>query len=319
MRFLKVVALAAVLICLNAYAQDSQQPKKKLAYLVSDTSIPFWDIMARGIGNKAQTLGYEVIVLSADNSAKKELQNLSVALDMDLEGLIISPTNSSAAVTILNLAQKSNLPVVISDIGTDAGEYVSFISSNNYRGSYGLGKLLARKMQENGISDKTVGIIAIPQKRANGKARTAGFMKALEEEGIKGADMRQQVTFSYQETYDYTKELIQANPNMGALWLQGSDKFQGALDAMQDSAKELLLLCFDAEPVFLELIPKGIIVAAGMQQPFLMGEKAVESMHSHLQGAAIEKHRQLEVLVIGEKNIESELPIIKRNVLGIIE
>jgi ribose transport system substrate-binding protein len=319
MRLFKAVVVAAVFVCMSAYAQDLLQTKKKLAYLVSDTSIPFWDIMARGIRDKATVLGYDVVVLSADNSAKKELQNFSVALDMDLDGLIISPTNSSAAVTILSLAQKSSVPVVISDIGTDAGEYVSFISSDNYQGSYGLGKLLAQKMQALNIEDQRVGIIAIPQKRANGKARTAGFMKALDEAGIKGADMRQQITFSYQETYDYTKELIDLYPDMGALWLQGSDKFQGAVDAMQDSAKEMLLLCFDAEPVFLELIPKGIILAAGMQQPFLMGEKAVESMHLHLQGKAVQKQQQLEVLVIDEQNIEEKLPVIKRNVLGIIE
>jgi len=319
MRLFKAVVVAAVFVCMSAYAQDLLQTKKKLAYLVSDTSIPFWDIMARGIRDKATVLGYDVVVLSADNSAKKELQNFSVALDMDLDGLIISPTNSSAAVTILSLAQKSGVPVVISDIGTDAGEYVSFISSDNYQGSYGLGKLLAQKMQALNIEDQRVGIIAIPQKRANGKARTAGFMKALDEAGIKGADMRQQITFSYQETYDYTKELIDLYPDMGALWLQGSDKFQGAVDAMQDNAKEMLLLCFDAEPVFLELIPKGIILAAGMQQPFLMGEKAVESMHLHLQGKAVQKQQQLEVLVIDEQNIEEKLPVIKRNVLGIIE
>lgn len=295
------------------------EPKtKRLAYLVSDTSIPFWDIMSRGIESKAKDLGHEIIVFSADNSAKKELQSLDVALSMDIDGLILSPTNSSQSVTILEIAKQRNVPVVISDIGTDGGEYVSFISSDNFNGSYGLAKVLAKRMKELNIEDKKVGIIAIPQKRTNGKERTAGFMKALNEENIKTAGMRQQVTFSYQETYDYTKELILRNPDMQALWLQGSDKYQGALDAMRDLEKEdILLICFDAEPIFLQLIPLGELVASGMQQPFLMGEKAVETMHKHLNGQSVKKHQQLEVLVISKENIDAEYKTIKRNVLGL--
>ena len=54
----------------------------------------------------------------------------------------------------------------------------------------------------------TVGIISIPQKRTNGKDRTLGFIQALEEDNIKVSGMYQQVDFSYEETYNYSKKLI---------------------------------------------------------------------------------------------------------------
>jgi ribose transport system substrate-binding protein len=163
-----------------------------------------------------------------------------------------------------------------------------------------------------------VGIIAIPQKRENGKLRTKGFMKALGESDIKGADIKQQVTFSYKETFDFSKELIDKYPDLRAIWLQGSDRYQGALDALEQSGKkgEILLICFDAEPVFLELIPKGILVGAAMQQPFLMGEKAVEVLTDHFKGKDVKKKIMLSILAIDKANIEEKLPIIKRNVLG---
>ncbi len=44
----------------------------------------------------------------------------------------------------------------------------------------------------------TVGIIAIPQKRTNGKDRTLGFIQALDEESIKVSGIYQQVDFSYE-------------------------------------------------------------------------------------------------------------------------
>lgn len=293
---------------------------KKLAYLVSDISIPFWQIMSKGIVKTAEENGYSVKIYDAKNSAKQELINTAGALKSNIDGLIISPTSSSSSATILKLAEKANIPVVISDIGTDGGEYVSFISSDNKQGAYDIGKVLAKKMRILGWdNDGSVGIIAIPQKRKNGQQRTAGFMKAMDEADIAGAGIKQQADFSYEETYNYTKELIEESENLKAIWLQGSDKYQGALDAFRDSGRsgEILLICFDAEPEFLEMIPEGTIVGAAMQQPYLMGQKSVEVMIKHLSGKSVEKNIQLEVLAVSDENIDEKLPIIKKNVLGL--
>jgi ABC-type sugar transport system substrate-binding protein len=174
-------------------------------------------------------------------------------------------------------------------------------------------------MVKRGWHDGRVGIISIPQKRLNGQLRTAGFMQAMDEAGIKTADIRQQSTFSYEETYTYSKELIEKYPDLRALWLQGSDRYQGALDAIVDAGKkdQILLATFDAEPEFLELIPKGILVGSAMQQPYLMGREAVHAIDNHFKGEKIEKNLQLPILAVSTENIKEKLPIIKQNVLGI--
>jgi ribose transport system substrate-binding protein len=298
---------------------NQQESNKKLAYIVSDARIPFWEIMGRGIKNGASLLGYEVEIYSAENNARRELEFTVKAIRDKVSGIIVSPTNSSACVTILKLAQKARIPVVISDIGTDAGEYVSYISSDNLDGAYKIGKVLAERMIELGWQDGRVGIIAIPQSRENGQARTAGFMRAMDEAGIKGAVIKQQVEFSHDETYEYSKKIIENNPNIRAIWLQGSDRYQGALDAIADAGKkdEILLITFDAEPEFLDMIPQGVLVGTGMQQPYLMGEEAVHAIDAHLNGKRVQKNKKLPVLAISSKNIDKKLSIIRRNVLGI--
>lgn len=315
----KHVALACFLLLSMLVSNfPAQAAEKRLAYLVSDLRIPFWDIMRRGIESRARALGYRLDVYSAENSARRELEFAARAIRDKADGIIVSPTNSSAAVTLLKLAQARRIPVVIADIGADSGEYVSYIASDNREGSYQLGRVLVQAMRARNWDRGGVGIIAIPQKRANGKMRTAGFMKALDEAGIKGADIRQQVDFSHRETYAYSRELIAAHPDLRALWLQGSDRYQAALDAIADAGKagQILLICFDAEPEFLDLIPKGILVAAGMQQPFLMGEEAVAAMDAHLKGARVPRQTRLPVLPVSAGNIDEMLPVIRRNVLG---
>lgn len=319
MKFFKAILISFFLVTIVC-AKDFKLSTKKLAYIVSDANIPFWQIMSKGIKKRALQLGYTVDTYSSNNLRKTEIKNFSTALK-NSSGIILSPINSSSSVFLLRLAKKANIPVVISDIGTDAGEYVSFISSNNKDGSYKIGKILAKKMKKLNIQDGSVGIISIPQKRANGKARTKGFLKAINEEGIKSAGLEQQVNFSQEETYNLTKKLINKNPNMKALWLQGSDKYQGALNAISEMNKsaEILLICFDSEPEFLEMIPNEKLVGAAMQQPFLMGEIAVTQLDNHLNGKKVEKNIQLEVLAIDKENIDEKLKTIKRNVLGIEE
>lgn len=314
-----LVLACFLLISWVAAGHPARAAEKRLAYIVSDLRIPFWNIMQRGIDARARALGYRLDVHSAENDARRELEFTARAIRDKVDGIIVSPTNSSAAVTILKLAGAARIPVVIADIGADSGEYVSYIASDNQEGSYQLGRVLVKAMRARNWDKGSVGIIAIPQKRANGKARTAGFMRALDEAGIKGADIRQQVDFSYRETYAYTRELIAAHPDLRALWLQGSDRYQAALDAISDSGRrgQILLICFDAEPVFLDLIPKGVLVGAGMQQPFLMGEEAVAAMDAHLKGAAVPRRKRLPVLAVSAGNIDELLPVIRRNVLGI--
>ena len=318
MKILKFLLFLLFILGFSILSANSLD-KKKLAYIVSDTSIPFWDIMLRGAKNNAQNLNYEIEVYNSQNDAKTELENAIKVINNKVSGIIISPNNSSSCATILKLAKKANIPVVIADIGTDSGEYVSFISSDNKHGAYEIGKVLSNKISTLNIQNPKVAIIAIPQKRLNGQERTSGFMKAMDESSIKGANIKQQITFSKEETYNFTKELINENPDLNAIWLQGSDKYQGALDAIYESGKkdQILLLTFDAEPEFLELITNNTLVASAMQQPFLMGEKAVVFLDKYFNKEKVEKNYKLPVLAISKENIEDNLALIKRNVFGI--
>ena len=252
MKIFKIMVLLLFFIS-NLYSNQ----QKKLAYIVSDINIPFWQIISKGIKDKSNELGYEIHIYSSNNLKKNELENLASAISLKIDGLIISPINSSTASTLLEIAKMNKIPTIVADIGSDSQDYLSFISSDNKKGAYELGKILSKYMKSlSWNKEGTVGIIAIPQKRLNGKDRTIGFIQALEEDNIKVSGMYQQVDFSYEETYNYSKKLIDENENLRAIWLQGSDKYKGALDAIKEAnkQKEIVLICFDAEPEFLEMI-----------------------------------------------------------------
>lgn len=307
------IAALFLLIAVTFPAWSAGQ--SRLVYLVSDQRIPYWDIMYRGIASRAEQLGYELVVMSAANDARTEIENLVSATRSGIDGVILSPTDSVAAVTLLQLAGRADVPVVIADIGAESGDYVSFIESDNEQGAYELGRIVADAL---GSPQRSVGIISIPQSRANGRARTRGFLRALEATGLPSAGLRQQIDFSHDETYRFAVELMQADADLGALWLQGSDRYQAALDAIAETRGEgsVLLACFDSEPEFIDMLRDGRLVAVAMQQPFKMGEMAVNAMHEHLLGKTVPTRYTVPVLAVSADNLDLYLPIIERNVLG---
>lgn len=315
MKIFKIMVLLLFFIS-NLYSNQ----QKKLAYIVSDINIPFWQIISKGIKDKSNELGYEIHIYSSNNLKKNELENLASAISLKIDGLIISPINSSTASTLLEIAKMNKIPTIVADIGSDSQDYLSFISSDNKKGAYELGKILSKYMKSlSWNKEGTVGIIAIPQKRLNGKDRTIGFIQALEEDNIKVSGMYQQVDFSYEETYNYSKKLIDENKNLRAIWLQGSDKYKGALDAIKKANKqnEIALICFDAEPEFLEMIQNGDLVASAMQQPYIIGQEAVVTLNNYFNNKEVKKEQKMEILSISKENIDDQLKIIKLNVLGI--
>lgn len=97
-----LIRVLLVISVMQSLLFASTNKEKKLAYIVSDISIPFWEIMSKGIKSQAKELGYEVEILSSDNDKKTELSSVAKAIKDEVDGIIISPITSSSCVTVLN-------------------------------------------------------------------------------------------------------------------------------------------------------------------------------------------------------------------------
>ena len=112
--------------------------------------------------------------------------------------------------------------------------------------------------------------------------------------------------------------MIHQNSDLLTIWLQGSDRYNGALRAIADTGKtdDILLLTFDAEPEFIEMIQNEVILGAAMQQPYRMGQEAVRVLDKHLKGEAVSRSTVIPIMAISKENISEKIPLIRRNVLG---
>jgi ribose transport system substrate-binding protein len=317
-----IAALAGVTVALAAGVggtAPAAAQNKEVVYLTPGLDLPFWRYLSKGVENVVTEKGYTFQALDSRNSADTQLRNAQDAIARGVAGIVISPTDSSTAPSVLALAQKANIPVVVADIGTNEGEYVSFIISDNYEGANGVGKALAAAMKEKGWEDGSVGLVTISQARKNGQARTQGFRDAMKEAGITNeAGLQQMQSYTADETFKFTQDMITANPNMRGIWIQTDQPAIGALRAIKAARKdgEILVAAFDGIPEFVDLLKSGEIVATGMQQPYLMGQKSAEALFQHLEGGTPEKEILVPILIVTSENIEEVLPTVKETVFA---
>ena len=291
---------------------------KRLAYLTPGLDLPFWRTLAKGIEDTARATGGSSTTYDSHNSAQTQLQNAQDAIAKQVDGLIISPTDSSTAPAVITAAQRAKIPVVIADIGTTGGEYVSFIISDNESGAYGVGQQLAAAMKAKGWTQNTVGLVTISLARNNGKARTNGFMKAMNEAGIKQAALSQMQTYTADETFKFVQDMLTAHPDMRGLFIETDQPSLGALRAIQAARRDdtMLLAAFDGIPDFISLIGDGKIVASGMQQPYLMGQRSAQAILDHLAGKTPERQTLVPILVVDKANVKQLEPTIRKTVFG---
>lgn len=310
-------ALTAATLTLGvpALAQD----KGELVYMTPGLDLAFWRYVSEGVKSVAEAEGYGFAALDSTNDPQTQLQNAQDAIARGVAGIVLSPTDSSTAPAVLSLAKDAGIPVVIADIGTDSGEFVSVIGSNNYEGANGVGAALAEAMKAAGKEGGSIGIVGISQARLNGQARTKGFEDAVEAAGISGkAGLQQMQAYTADETFKFTQDMITANPGMTGMFVQTDGPTLGALRAIKAARMdgEVLVGAFDGIPEFVPLLQSGELVVSGMQQPYLMGVRSAEAMVEHLSGGTPEKEITVPILIVTSSNIEELLPTIKETVFA---
>ena len=144
-------------------------------------------------------------------------------------------------------------------------------------------------------------------------------MDAMKEAGVaKRAGLQQMESYTADETFKFTQDMLTANPGMRGLFVQTDQPAIGALRAIRAARRngQVLVAAFDGIPDFVDLLKSGKIVVSGMQQPYLMGVRSGEAMIKHLKGGKPEKQILVPILVVTSDNIDEKLPTVKKTVFA---
>lgn len=293
---------ASIPVDLKLISQDSAPAEEeavlmgngeKVGLVVSTLNNPFFVTLKEGAEAKAEEMNLELIVLDSQNDPAKELANMEDLLTQDVSAIMINPTDSDAVVNAIKMANSKGVPVLTLDRGANAGEVATHIASDNVAGGLMAGEFIVDLLGGSGKVVELEGIAGTSAARDRGE----GFNKALEGQDIEVV-ARQVADFDRTKGLSVMENILQAQPEIDAVFAHNDEMALGALKAVQAAGKDIKIVGFDATDDAVKSVEAGELAATVAQQPAMIGSLGVESALKVIMGEAVDAYVPVDLMLV---------------------
>lgn len=276
----------------NTSEENSSENKITIGLAISTLNNPFFVNLSDGAKAKAKELNVNLDVVNASDDTAKQSNDIEDLISKKVQVIIVNPVDSDAVAPAVKDAIKANIPVIALDRVVNGVEVTSQIASDNVAGA----KLAAEYLLSLvGEGAKVAELIGVPGASAT-IDRGKGFH--LIADGNLSVVASQSANFNRAEGLSVMENILQANPDIKAVFAHNDEMALGALEAIQAANKDIIVIGFDATDDAKSAIKQGLMKASVAQQPELMGSMAVENAVKIIKGENIEKIIPVEVKLI---------------------
>lgn len=266
----------------NETADKKTDGNMKIGVSLSTLNNPFFVSIREGIEEGAGD-DAETVISDAQNDSSTQSNQVEDLITQGVDLIIINPVDSTAIASSVEKANEANIPVICVDRGTDSGEIVSFIASNNVEGGKLAGEYILEKVGENAEVVQLEGIPGASSTRERGE----GFKEATD--GKIDLVASQTANFDRAEGLTVMENLLQAHPDVKAVFCQNDEMALGASEAIKTSGKDIVVVGFDGNEDAISAVEDGSLSATVAQKPKEMGKLAIETAIKYLKGETVDE------------------------------
>ena len=278
-----LVVIGLVAGCGSDSKKDGGDQKQgTIGFSVSTQNNPFFVSLKKGVEEQAKTMGLKVKIVDAQNDPAKQANDISDLLESGVTVLIVNPVDSAAISTSVEAANNKKIPVITVDRSADKGSVVSHIASDNVKGGEMAAKLIADKM---GNGAKVAELEGIPGASAT-RERGQGFHNIADK--MLTVVTKQTAEFDRTKGLNVATNMLQANPDVVAIFAHNDEMALGAIQAAKCAGKQICIVGFDGTEDAQKAVQDGTMAATIAQQPELMGKLAVETAAKVVKGEKVE-------------------------------
>ncbi|MEN8162539.1 MAG: substrate-binding domain-containing protein [Acidobacteriota bacterium] len=253
-----------------------------IAFVPKALNSPFWADMEQAAQREAESQGVRLISLAAERETdvERQYQIIENLIQQKVDAILLAPSGSKELVPAIRKANDAGIPVFLLDTRIDqaAAESVgaqvfTYIGSDNFEGGVVAGRALASKLGGQG----EVAVIEGISGHETADQRRLGFLSGIESHPGIQVVSSQTANWERARAYTVAENLLQAHPNIVAIFAANDEMALGALEAV-DSARKLdhiSLIGFDAIPDALTNIRSGRLFGSVAQFPSEMGRLGV--------------------------------------------
>ena len=304
------VIASATLLCtsLTACNRDSSgnnaagdSANKSITFALSTQANSFMVKMREGAQKKADELGLTINFQDASDDSATQANQLANAAATGAGAVIVNPTDSDAMAPAVKQLTDAKIPVVAVDRAVNNAEVSSYIASDNVGG----GKQAAKALSEAIHGEGEILVLQGKTGSSASRERGQGFDEGLKDSPNIKVVAKQTAEFERVKGLDVTTNLLQAHPNVKAIFAENDEMALGAIEALGDKAgKDVIVVGFDGVEDALKAIKEGTMYASIAQQPADMAAQAVVEASKLLKGEAATKEMQVDVVTVTKDNVD---------------
>jgi ribose transport system substrate-binding protein len=300
----------ALLAC--APSLSAAEKAYTIAVIPKGTTHEFWKSINAGAFKARDELnaaGVKVNVIwkgpLKEDDRDQQIQTVENFTTRRVSGIVLAPLDSQALVRPVQSAVQSKIPVVIIDSGLKSDQYVSYVSTDNFRGGAMAGEHMGRLLGGKG----NVILMRYQVGSASTEEREAGFLEALKKyPDIKLLSSDQYSGPTRETGYQASQNLLNRyGREVNGIFCPCEPPTIAMTKALRDLGKaggKVKMIGFDAGSQSVIDLKNGDVQGLVVQNPVFMGYKGVMTMVEHLQGKPVEKRIDTGVVLVTPENME---------------
>ncbi len=298
-----LVALAGIVSGCNRGTDATARPT--VALVVKTLNNQFFIDMEAGARAAADSLGIELIVQAPEREidVERQMQIVENLIQRQVKVLMLVPNGSKEIVPAVVKANAAKIPVIAVDTRVDAaalaaagGTVTTFIGSDNEDGGRMAGAFLIERL---GGTAKVAVLEGVPG-HETADARLRGFRKAMAAASGMQVVASQPANMERDMAFTVTQNILQAHPEITALFACNDVMALGALEAIAAAGKAaaVSVVGFDAQDDARKAITEKRMAGTIAQNPREMGRLAVLTAHRLLKGETVAAEQPVAISLV---------------------
>ena len=278
----------------NKEATDTaaeQEPEKKDTFKISallySRGFEFMVALDQGIQDKCKEYGIEVEVLDGNSDSSTQITQIEDSITKGVDAILLAPNNSEELVAGVKKANDAGVPVVVLDGNVAEGcEVLASCTFDNKAG----GKMAAEHLME--IAEPCSVLECTGATGAYHAVRRGG---GFEDEMATNSSYKviaNDCNWDAETAQNATVDILSSNSEVNAVFTHNGEMVRGVIAGLKQINQlkkvgeegHVPVVCIDGTPAELDYIRDGYLDATVEQNPFDMGDSAVDVAYKYLNG-----------------------------------
>ena len=283
-------------------ANETGKKQYRVGVTLLTKSHPFYQELEAAMEETAAKNNVTLSIQSAEFDMKDQQSQIENFITQKMDALIVCPVDSDTIGGAIKEANKAKIPVFTADISANSGDVVCHVASDNIAGGRLAGEYMAKLLNGNGKI-----IIIDHPKVMSVRDRTKGFVEAVAKyPGIK-IIARPPGDGERGKSMDVMETMLQSHPEINGVFAINDSTALGALAALRQAKKNIVIVGYDGDPEARAEILKGSpLKADSVQYPRKIGATTIEMVVKHLKGETVPAKVPVEVGIIDKASLEAE-------------